>query len=175
MKIGDDFADGDLNFLTRFLNIIDTELSEVTSLIKNSNDPDSDGLCDYGEYLIGQGFLSIQIYITNTWPLSGVNKNNALYKTPPYIDDVSAISILNAAANYFKHKGEWFDKNISEGSIKNAQKTTDRIEMIVEDKDYTLSNLLAALLDNPKKLTDINFSEILHYIVDWRRHLSSLE
>lgn len=148
------------------------ELSKVTTSIKQSFDPDSDGLCDYGEYLIGLGFLSIQVYVSSTWPLSGVNKDNALFKTAPYIDDISFVSVVHSAANYFKHEGEWWDKNISKNAMNLAKKTIERIESIVDEKNYVLSNLLCYLLGDPDELNEIKLSKLLPYLIEWRHNLS---
>jgi hypothetical protein len=162
----------ELGFLERYLAVLDVEFSEINISIKQPHDPDSDGLCDYGEYLIGQGFLAVQICINSAWPLSDVNKVDALLNTPPYIKgDISFISVANAAANYFKHEGEWWDKNISNHSIKGAEKTIGRIESIVFERDYPLVNLLSALLDDPDDLNELQLSKFLPSINEWHHNL----
>lgn len=175
IKVGKEFADGDFNFLKRYLEILDKELHQIIISIKNSSDPDSDGLCDYGEYIIGQGFLAIQTYLNKTYPYTDLKKGYSL-NLRPYFKSVSYANIINAGANYFKHQDEWDiwavinkDRNALGDQ---AKRTVEIIEAITPWSDYTLSNLLAELLDNPLDLIEIKISKILPYVTEWRNNVA---
>jgi hypothetical protein len=53
------FGDAELSYLEELLGSIDKILSEINLKIKYSIDPESDGLCDKGEYFIDAGFCAM--------------------------------------------------------------------------------------------------------------------
>ncbi len=108
LKFDNEYADGCFNHLKLFLRMIDNELVSVNIRIKESTDPDSDGLCDLGEYFIGYGFIAIQRYISSTYPQTAKNKGD-IYKFGQKLkDDLYLIQAINAGANYWKHHEEWY-------------------------------------------------------------------
>ncbi|MEK7801442.1 MAG: hypothetical protein AAB276_03215, partial [Pseudomonadota bacterium] len=178
LKIDNEFADADFYFLETFLKIIDNELSQIFLRIKHSSDPDSDGLCDLGEYFIGHGFSAMQRYIVSTYPQTKMKKADSLKLGPKTNDVLFFVEAVDAGANYWKHKDEWplvintsppngldpehpdvFDKVPSDylwsieidrtGSHLTSQskRTFDLITKVTPYADYTLSNLLAELLE----------------------------
>jgi hypothetical protein len=185
--VGDDYADGEFTLLSKHLSLLDTELERINIAIKNSRDPDTDGLCDSGEYFIGFGFIAIQQYIASTFPQTGIPKKEALKFPPAIKSDLTVMEALNAGANYWKHYEEWgFHIAISEDvdSIEglkkititrnrdvltknDAKNTLTTIEKITPWADYTCANLLAELLPNK----EMKLTPLLTYIVEWRKNL----
>ena len=66
IKIDENYADLDFALLSRHLRLLDLEISQINAAIALSADPQSEGLCDAGEYFIGYGFVAIQRYLTAT-------------------------------------------------------------------------------------------------------------
>ena len=137
--------------------MIDKELTYFNIQFKNLNDPDGDGLCDFGEHFIGYGFIAIQRYFTSTYPQTNVKKWNALKIEPKITDNLFLAEVLNAGANYSKHEDEWpFIVEVGEREssglistsinrngkqLKGGEKRTFKIiTEIVPYADYTLSN-----------------------------------
>ena len=70
--VGNEFADGELGILCELLDILDGKLVEIDQLIRKSEDPESDGLLDRGEYFIGVGFVAIQRHLVETILFAGL-------------------------------------------------------------------------------------------------------
>ncbi|CAG36144.1 hypothetical protein [Desulfotalea psychrophila] len=107
LKIGKEFADSDFYFLTEMLEHLDFKVKAINNEISLSADPDSDRLCDKGEYFIGVGFSLIQRYISSTYPQLDVRKDDALKLGKKITDELSYIKVINAGANYWKHQDGW--------------------------------------------------------------------
>ena len=105
--IGDDYADGNMSLLRRHLELLDIELTRISSAIGKSKDPESEGLCDWGEYFVGHGFIAIQQYIASTYPQFKMEKSKALELPPMAKNGPTVVKALNAGANYWKHMEEW--------------------------------------------------------------------
>ena len=171
IKIGNKFADGDLEFTRDFLEHLDVKLIQITNKISLSSDPDSEGLLDHGEYYIGVGFSVTQNYITSTYPQLDVKKWDALKFGSKVSNSLTVMELLNAGANYWKHQEEWgfeniISKNLEELS-KPAQRTIETIEIITPWADYTCSNILAALLGEKK----LELTALIPFLEEWRNHL----
>ncbi|MFQ2856754.1 hypothetical protein ACK3YY_04970 [Aeromonas caviae] len=162
IKIDNEYMDGELNILSDLLSLLDGQIHAVRLSMLRSIPPESEGLADRGEYFIGVGFAAIQQYLNDTLILTGVIKRQAFDIGPRYSMKFSFISVVNAAANWWKHSSEW----VGEG--KNNSKlamNTQRIVMDISDsEDYPLSNVLSMLLGT----TDINLSALLPNIILWR-------
>lgn len=171
IKVGDDFADGDFCILGKYLDLLDGEISKINNRIGESRDPESDGVLDYGEYLIGQGFVAIQQYINSTYGLTGVEKSEALDIKPYISANLTLVSVLNAGANYWKHLEEWGLREIVVrdcNSLKgNAAKTIRIIEKVTPWDDYTCANLLAEILNGG----ELRLSSLLPKLCEWRKNL----
>ena len=66
LKFGEEYTDGELQLLSDLLAILDREIIRVTNAIRSSDDPESEGLPDRGEYFIGVGLAAIQQYLVDT-------------------------------------------------------------------------------------------------------------
>lgn len=161
LKVGDEYADRELQLLTELLNILDEKVVEVRNLISKSVDPESDGLTDRGEYFIGVGFSVIQQYLTDTLTLTGVSKRKAFDIGPRYSEEFTFISVVNAAANWWKHSAEWVDQ---ETTSTLALQTQRIVVETAESLDYPLSNVLAKLLGT----SEITLCALLPNLVLWR-------
>jgi hypothetical protein len=119
--------------LVNYLKLLDSELIRINIAITESKDPDSDGLCDSGEYIIGNGLVAIQHYLKSVHCLSR-GKASVAFNTPPFVkDDVTFASALNCGANYWKHQEEWFETQWTgeDTSLKNhALATLAKLEKI---------------------------------------------
>lgn len=161
LKVGDEYADPELQLLAELLNILDEKVVEVSNLIFKSVDPESDGLTDRGEYFIGVGFSVIQQYLTDTLTLTGVSKRKAFDIGPRYSEEFTFISVVNAAANWWKHSAEWVGQ---ETTITQALQTQRIVVETAESLDYPLSNVLAKLLG----ASEITLCALLPNLVLWR-------
>lgn len=126
LKVGGDYADRELQLLVELLNNLDEKVVEVSNLISKSVDPESDGLTDRGEYFIGVGFSVIQQYLTDTLTLTGVSKRRALDIGPRYSEEFTFISVVNAAANWWKHSAEWVSQETTSRLVLQTTKTCGR-------------------------------------------------
>jgi hypothetical protein len=170
INVGNEYADCEFGLLGRHLALLDLELSPISAAIKASSDPESEGLCEAGEYFIGHGFVAIQRYLTATRSGLRTSQSDAFGVPPMVQNGLSFAAALNAGANYWKHMEEWIETiNKSENAElgRQALKTLEKIEAITPWSDYTCSNLLAVLLDGQA----FKLSHLLPKIQDWRDNL----
>lgn len=161
IKIGGEYADREFYLLSELLDIIDDKIIDVCQRISISADPVSDGLTDRGEYFIGVGLSVIQQYLTDTLTLTGISKKRAFDIGPRYSKDLTFISIINAAANWWKHYPEWLGQ---ESNNHLASRTQQIIMEVTDSQHYPLSNVLAELVGK----SDITLSALLPNVVLWR-------
>ena len=158
--------------MSRHLNLLDFELARINAAIKESADPDADGLFDAGEYFIGHGFVAIQRYLTSTYAGLRIAQSVA-FSVPPIVDsNLTFAEAINAGANYWKHVEEWFGSlnKAENATLKgNALKTLEKLEIATPWEDYTCANLLT-ILGNGK---DLELSPLLPRIAEWRNNLVS--
>ena len=157
----DGLIDTQLGVLCEFLEIIDQKLNSINELISNSIDPDSDGLCDRGEYFIGIGFVAIQQHLVESLIATGVSKGDAYRFGPTHSSGKSIISIINDCANYWKHEAEWVDVA---GLPKQGLKTYSQVTNVAATDWYKLSNVLFSLCDG----NEFGFNSLIPYIRDWQ-------
>lgn len=161
VKIGDEYSDGELQLLSDLLSMLDCEIFRVQKMIDSSSAPESVGLTDRGEYFIGIGFTAVQQYLTDTLALTGVSKKKAFNLGPRYSHQLTFISVVNAAANWWKHSAEWLSSNRERAD---ALHTKQVIADVTEMEEYALSNVLAELLGSP----EISLSALLPNLMLWR-------
>ncbi len=178
-------VDYDFLQLKSFLELIDTKLVPLYSDIQKTANPDSDGLCDTGEYFLGFGFVAIQRYINATCSNTKVKKPVAIRKGSKINDSTYLAEALDAGANYFKHEPEWpliinrgevdhgglyplsIDKS-GESLEKFQKKTLEIIAKVTPYGDYTLSNLLADINRGMNLGNYESFSPLLPFLAKWR-------
>jgi hypothetical protein len=161
LKVGDEYADGEIQLLSELLAILDDKVVEISGLIAASVDPESDGLADRGEYFIGVGFAAIQQYLTDTLTFTGISKSCALDIGPRHSDELTFVAVVNAAANWWKHSAEWVGQPAQKEL---ALKTQEIVIEVSCTEDYPLSNVLA----NLQSESEITLSALLPNLVLWR-------
>jgi hypothetical protein len=171
IKVGNAVGNVGFYFLKDLLEHLDVKLVEITDKIRNSVDPDADGLLDAGEYVVGMGFSTIQHYISCIYPRYEIKKSEALRLGEEVTNGVSCIKAINAGANYWKHQEEWgLEQCVSRDLdllTKAARRTIETIELLTPWDDYTCSNLLALLVNEH----DLKLSSLLPSIEAWRADL----
>lgn len=188
LKIDDGVSDPSLGHLSIFIKMIDRELLDLQSKISSSQCPDSDGLFDRGEYLIGFGFVAIQRYVTETKQERGKLEGNIFRYGFKLHGDLFLVEAINAGANYWKHEPEWpFDVEFGNSnaealttiSVKRdgqnltsiQRKTFDIVTKLTPYADYTLANLLAEIIEQTSKSPCLLFEPLLPYVAQWRDEL----
>jgi hypothetical protein len=161
LKIDEEYVDYNLPLLSNLLSTLDQELIEVNRLIFSTADPESYDLTERGEYLIGVGFSAMQQYITETLTFTGVNKTRALDIGPRHTKEITFVSVVNAAANWWKHSAEWVAQP---EKSKLAERTQEIVMKVTNTRDYQLSNVLAELLGT----SEITLSALLPNLILWR-------
>lgn len=167
--LDDAVADDELVNLERQLSVFDADLVRMNELIKNSTDPETDGLLDKGEYLIGSGFVTIQRYLTATHTNLNCDRWRAL-ALPPFINPgVTFAQALNAGANYWKHSEEWFEQHNfkKQPLMPNAMKTIELIEFVTQEMHYVCSNMLSAMLMG----NELKLSHLIGHLIEWRNNV----
>ncbi|MEG1453301.1 hypothetical protein [Brevundimonas sp.] len=141
-------AIGELASLKAHLTLLDTALDSINQAISQSTDPESEGLFDRGEYLIGSGFVAAQRYIQTVYFTEGIKPDVALSLGEKLNYYGTFAHAIWQGANYWKHEEEWYQTVSCGGSLKGGSaKTRDNLEQYVDWDDYTCSNLLALILD----------------------------
>jgi len=102
--------------------------------------------------------------LTDTLTLTGVSKRCAFDVGPRYSEEFTFVSVVNAAANWWKHSAEWVGQETTNGL---ATKTQRIVVETAESLDYPLSNVLAKLLGT----SEITLSALLPNLVLWRSSL----
>jgi hypothetical protein len=189
LKMGEEFVDTDLVFLIEILEMLDIKLGklnlDIQEAINCSADPDSLGYFDRGEYFVGVGFCACQRYLSSTYGPIEIDKTKALKVGPFHEGGLSLATIINVAANYWKHSDEWsvigFMANNEENelelvirSIENLNKqqkgTVSAIETVTPWADYTCANILASITPSP----EFRLVELIPIIMEWRTELDNL-
>lgn len=90
-----------------------------------------------------------------------MSKRKAFDIGPRYSEEFTFISVVNAAANWWKHSAEWASQ---EATITQALQTQRIVVETAESLDYPLSNVLAKLLG----ASEITLCALLPNLVLWR-------
>lgn len=163
--VGDDKAsiDYDLGLLRERTTSLDGRLDALEQAIQRCPDPDAFGLSDSAEAVCGLGFAACQQYRTATASGMGVEKSKALPLGPVHASGDTVVSIVNCAANYWKHGDEW----VLGKSEKQQRKTQDGLEALLVDFEdgYPLPVILAWLVA-PSEPWRLRF--LLPLLAEWR-------
>lgn len=154
-----------LNLLSETYEVLDKKLVELCDKSVLSDDADQFGYYDQIEYLLGFGIIGLQTYITETASWAGLKKHETFFFGPRTSSGGSKVQILNAVANFWKHREEW----VFEGE----QKRKDAINMLFEevgystDVDYPISGILTELLTP----SEVRLASLIKPLVEWRNEL----
>ncbi len=152
--------------LSDLLALLDSKLEQLMEQVESSLDADSLGIFDRAEYFIGVGFVAMQQYISDTMYKSEFSRREALNLGAVTSLGSTHISVINSAANWWKHESEW--DWYSESGISN--KTYLSISNVVDPENYPLSNVLAFLIGERK----FCLSSLIPLLEQWRDQFSLL-
>jgi hypothetical protein len=149
--------------LTEELLEIDGKIIALRAACAADPDPDGSGLLDDFERLVGDGFLRCQLYLVERrGPLHGADA----YRCGPMHRTRYVAEIINAAANYRKHRAEW------PHDPADAQRPQLRTEAVLRDagvltREYVVTRVLHEIRP------DGAFAGLLPLIVEWRDALDA--
>jgi hypothetical protein len=111
-----------LSSLESYLEILDTKITNINEEIQASPDAANEGLYDKAEYFIGAGFVALQKHILE-YNLLSCPQNEKLYAEKEKNFDIGPkdengtpiARIIQSAANYWKHEGEWWVNAVHHG------------------------------------------------------------
>lgn len=135
--------DLDLEFLRDLLRLLDSHLARLEEQAALSPDPDSVGIYDSAEYVVGIGFVACQGYLAATYGPLNVPKPRALEMGPMHRSGYTIAALVNHAANFCKHRWEW---PVDVTSPKQARTLAALGELGIQGQDYPLTCALAALV-----------------------------
>lgn len=161
-----DAIDLKISELSDLLALLDSRLEQLSKQTETSGDADGFGIFERAEYFIGVGFVAMQQYIIDTMYKSSISKRDALNLGSVTALGSTHISIINSAANWWKHESEW--DWYSESGISN--KTYLSISNIADPINYPLSNVLAFLIEDKS----FCLSSVIPLLEQWRDQFVSL-
>lgn len=154
-------VDCELDRLCELLDLLDQKISEISALIRESVDPDAEGLLDRGEYFIGVGFVAIQQYLLDSLMFTGIEKDKAYKLGSVHSSGITYVALINSAANWWKHEAEWAGNN---KVPKSGERTFIHITDVAETVGYELSVVLASLCGSGS----LSLKGVVPWLVEWR-------
>lgn len=128
-----------LDLARNFTRLLDVELADIDRAFKESDDLDEQMLSDCAEHACGVGFVVIQRYVTSISNfLEQKNKEHYLGFGPMHSSGNSIATIINAGANYWKHRDEWDMDKLDKRQVK----TAEIIQSVTTIDTYTCVSLL---------------------------------
>lgn len=158
----DGVIDYDLDLLKHITGLLDAQLDRDCDAASVSPDPDGMGLFDRMEHITGLGFVACQTYLASVYGSIGITKDLALQCGPLHRPSLSVASLVNYAANCWKHQDEW--------ALQQDTRARDRIIKAFEDLglstlgEYPLSGCLADLCNGK----EARFRNVLPFLSQWR-------
>ena len=149
-----------LHFLTDLIVVLDEHLEQLGA--RSSWD---ECARDSADHVAGFGFVACQKYITSIAAVCEVGKKEALDLGPTCSAGPSVVSVINAAANMWKHEDEWKDP-----MTRAQERTAGVLDGVLDEGawEYAYVNVLYAL--SP----DMKFSVLLDSLECWREELRAL-
>jgi hypothetical protein len=156
------FNEFEFSFLEDAAKLIDSRLNSLEHEASVSDDPDSLGIFDKAEYIIGFGLVACQTYITASSSQLRLSKKETLKFGSQHLCGYSIVCVVNAIANYWKHNSEW-EYPLS----KQAQETINIISSLQIDinASYVATNALSVLL----RPSEPRIERILPFLKQWYR------
>ena len=162
---GDDIIDIDLPLALSVLNLLDEKMDSIISQASDFGQLDALGHLDELEHLLGFGIVGVQTYITDMASFAGLQKHETFRFGPTTDSGTSKIQIINAVANYWKHRSEWV--------LNGGGKWKEAIEKLFDevgysmDTDYPVSGVVTELLTP----LDTRLSNLSGVLTDWRNSM----
>lgn len=163
--IDNEIVDPELELLADLYEFLDGKLGRLCDESVLCKDAESSGYYDQIEYLTGFGLIALQTYLTETSASAGLQKHETFDLGPKTASGVSKIRILNAAANFWKHREEWI--------FKGGENRAEAVNTLFEEvgystgTDYPISGVLTELLTP----LEVRFSNLLVSVRAWRDDL----
>jgi len=153
--------DPDLEHLSEIAAFLDSKLEELCAYSVSSEEADAFGYFDQIEHFLGFGLTAFQTYLLDTASCARRRKHETYKYGPKTTSGASKIQILNAAANYWKHREEWiFDDGHRQAAV---DKLFDEVGYST-GVDYPLSGVLTELLTP----ASVSFNSLLTLVTIWR-------
>ena len=172
LELADGFLDFNFKFLVGLCELLDERLTWIQTQCDGAVDPDAMGLIDDFEYYSGLGFVACQRYLTATCQWCRVEKRVALAIGPHHDSGQAIVTLLNAAANYWKHVDDWNPAAVARRDVEQLhprqQRTIHVIQTVTPWSDYTCANLLGELTAQSR------FVEVMPVLEVWRERVSRL-
>ena len=161
--------DYDLNMLREIALVIAKRLDDLDREILKYPDPDQFGFYDTAEGLCGIGFVACQQYFVATASWLRCTKSMAFSHGPVHPCGERVVSIINHAANYWKHGHKWVLGNSEHQEFR----TQDGLELILSDVEdgYFLTVILARLVT---PLNSYRLGHLLPKLAAWRDELCTI-
>jgi len=162
---GNDIIDIDLPLALSVLRLLDEKMDSIISQANDFGQLDAVGHLDELEHLVGFGIVGVQTYITDMASFAGLQKHEAFRFGPKTDSGTSKIQIINAVANYWKHRSEW--------ALNGGGNRKKAIEKLFEevgystDTEYPVSGIVTELL-TPQ---DTRLSNLAGILADWRNSM----
>ena len=150
------------------IEVIDVKLNLIMDECNSIDDPDAMGFFDSAEHVTGFGFVALQTYMTAVYGILIIEKRIALTKGPKHESGNTIASIVNDAANYWKHHNEWtLDKGTQRKKI--IRSTFESIGFPI-DLDYPLCGVLTELSSPNYASLNALYTELL----EWQNELEGM-
>lgn len=143
--------------------MLDTIVEDLDEATSRTTDPESSGVCDLSEEVLGLGFVACQRFLVAATRCHGREKQTALKMGPHVKGNLTIAQIVNGAANYWKHHDEWWNEAPSPSKKCPLKLFEDSI-----DFHNLLSSISAWLLGSHYRL-----SHLLPLLDDWQNEISS--
>lgn len=158
----DNMIDLDFPLTLSVLRLLDEKMELIISQAPDFGQLDATGHLDELEHLLGFGIVGVQTYITDMSSFAGLPKHET-FKFGPKTDlGTSKVQIINAVANYWKHRSEWV--------LNGGGKRKEAVEMLFKeagystDTEYPVSGVLTELLSP----LDTRLSNLSGILFEWR-------
>jgi hypothetical protein len=164
---GGEIIDIDLSLTLSVLKLLDEKAELVYSQASDFNQHDNLGVLDELEHLMGFGIVGVQTYITDIASFADFPKHETFRFGPTTASGTSKVQIINAVANYWKHRSEW--------ELNGGGKRQEAIEKLFDEvgysteTDYPVSGILTEILTP----LDTRLSNLSHILIEWRNGVFS--
>lgn len=161
----DSIVDIDLSLVVSVARLLDDKMDAVIRQAEDFGHLDSPGILDELEHLLGFGIVGFQTYITDISSFAGKAKHETFDYGPKTESGTSKIQIINAVANYWKHRSEW--------GLSGGGKRKEAVEQLFQevgystDVEYPVSGVLTELLTP----LETRLSNLMDIMINWRNSL----
>jgi hypothetical protein len=157
--------DYDLALLRELLVLLDSQLDRIDTDSQDSERDEYSYLYERSDHVIGLGLVACQTYLAARSGWVGLKKCQTLDLGPFHPCGRSIASIINAAANYWKHAPE-------EGGFHVTPKTLASLTAVgVDGSDFIVSQALDGLLGR----SGARLIETVPLLVAWRHAIGECE